>query len=167
MTEQIGVVVSRGDGKVVAQSEAASAWLGPAGGRACWALLERVPGARRLPCSEGCVADRIEGGTAVGACSVALRGQRFDLECVPVDGHVVSVLRSRPGPAPEPWERLTPREVAVLHLMADGLTTAAIAKELGIQPGTVRAHVEHMRGRLGCRTRAAIVAQGFRLKYLT
>ena len=31
----------------------------------------------------------------------------------------------------------------------------------------VRAHVEHMRGRLGCKTRAALVAKGFRLKYLT
>ncbi len=167
MADQIGVVVSRKDGKVVAQSDSAAEWLGPSGGRACWALMDRVPGAKRLPCAEGCVGERLESGTATEACAVALRGQRFELECVPVDGHVVSLLRSRPGPAPEPWERLTPREVAVLHLMADGLTTAAIADELGIRPGTVRAHVEHMRGRLGCRTRAALVAKGFRLKYLS
>ena len=167
MADDVGVVLSRQDGTVVGQSGNTEVWLGSAAGRTCWALMGRVPGAKRLPCAEGCVAARIEEGEPTAAHAIALRGRRFELECVPVDGHVVSFLRARPGPPPEAWDRLTPREISVLHLMAEGMTTGEIAVELGIRPGTVRAHVEHMRGRLGCKTRAALVAKGFRLKYLT
>ncbi len=167
MPDEVGVMVSRTDGTVVAQSSTASAWIGRAEGRVCWALMARVPGARGLPCNEHCVRERFDTGTPIEPRTVALRGQRYALECVPAERHIVTVLRSLNSPVAEPWERLTPREVVVLRLMADGLNTGAIADELGIQPGTVRAHVEHMRVRLGCKTRAAVVARGFRLEYLS
>ncbi len=165
--EDVGVVVSRADGAVVAQSAAARALLGPSAGRTCWSLMLRTPAARRLPCQDDCVARRLaDGRRSDKACAISLRGRRFELSCVPVDDHVVTILRPEPGPLPEPWEHLTPREISVLRLMADGLSTDQIAASLDIKPGTVRTHVEHMRGRLGCATRAALVAKGFRLKYL-
>lgn len=40
--------------------------------------------------------------------------------------------------------RLTPREVAVIRLVAQGLTNAQIAVALGISLHTVRSHLEHV-----------------------
>jgi DNA-binding CsgD family transcriptional regulator len=67
---------------------------------------------------------------------------------------------------PERWQTLTPRERAVLELLASGETTASAATCLGISEATIRTHVENMRAKLGVTTRAAIVASGFRLGYL-
>jgi HD-GYP domain-containing protein (c-di-GMP phosphodiesterase class II) len=57
-----------------------------------------------------------------------------------------------PGPV-----LLTDRERAVLDLVADGLTNAAIGRRLGISPKTVNAHLEHTYGKLGVSTRASAV----------
>jgi DNA-binding CsgD family transcriptional regulator/pimeloyl-ACP methyl ester carboxylesterase len=51
---------------------------------------------------------------------------------------------------------LTPRELQVADLIADGLTNAEIAKTLGVSVRTVDAHVEHVRTKLGVRARAQI-----------
>jgi DNA-binding CsgD family transcriptional regulator len=52
---------------------------------------------------------------------------------------------------------LTVRERAVLDLVADGLTNAAIGRRLGISPKTVNAHLEHAYAKLGVSTRASAV----------
>ena len=56
-------------------------------------------------------------------------------------------------------QRLTPREREVLERLADGLTNKAVARELGVSPGTVKAHVERLIAKLGVsdRTQAAVV----------
>lgn len=56
---------------------------------------------------------------------------------------------------------LTAREQDVLAELAKGCTTKAIARSLGISPGTVRSHLEHIFDKLDCRDRTAavIVAQ--------
>lgn len=64
-------------------------------------------------------------------------------------------------------ERLTAREREVLALVADGFTTAEIGSALGLSSSTVRAHVAHMRNRLGAPTRAALVARAMRAGLLT
>lgn len=46
--------------------------------------------------------------------------------------------------------KLTGRELAVLQLVAAGLTNKAIAAQLGITYGTVQNHLQHIRGKLGC-----------------
>lgn len=57
-------------------------------------------------------------------------------------------------------ELLTPRQVEVLRLMAEGLTNAQIARRLGVTPNTARIHVENVRQRLGATTRIEAVARG-------
>jgi DNA-binding CsgD family transcriptional regulator len=88
------------------------------------------------------------------------------LACVPVEGTVVCALTRDPDDSPGRWQALTPRERTVLELLAAGETTASAATCLGISEATVRTHVENMRAKLGVNTRAAIVANGFRLGYL-
>ena len=64
------------------------------------------------------------------------------------------------GPAESDLARLTRREREVLALIRGGLTNKAIARELGISPGTVKAHVEKVIAKLGVsdRTQAAVFA---------
>lgn len=53
--------------------------------------------------------------------------------------------------------RLTPREVAVLGLLADGLTAEAIARRLRIAPGTANKHRENLYRKLGTTDRLTTV----------
>jgi DNA-binding CsgD family transcriptional regulator len=48
---------------------------------------------------------------------------------------------------------LTPREVVVLRLLVDGLSTQAIAHRLGASPRTVHKHLEHVYRKLGVKDR--------------
>lgn len=86
---------------------------------------------------------------AVGAGRTALPGDLLRRAVEP-----------RVGPHEEDLARLTVREKEVLALVAQGLTNKAIARELGIGPGTVKAHVEKVIAKLGVadRTHAAVFA---------
>lgn len=53
---------------------------------------------------------------------------------------------------------LTPRQVEVLALLADGLTQREIAQRLKISPKTVGTHIEHVFRKLGVHSRAQAVA---------
>jgi len=57
-------------------------------------------------------------------------------------------------------EPLTPRQMEVLRLLVEGQTNQEIANDLGIGPGTVKSHVEHIIAKLGAadRTQAAVRA---------
>jgi DNA-binding NarL/FixJ family response regulator len=57
-------------------------------------------------------------------------------------------------------ERLTPREAAVLRLLAQGRTNREIAAELRVAVGTVKVHIEHILAKLAVsdRTQAAVRA---------
>ena len=57
---------------------------------------------------------------------------------------------------------LTPRELEVLRLLADGLSPVEISQRLVISPKTVGTHVEHIFQKLGVRSRAQAVAAAYR-----
>jgi DNA-binding CsgD family transcriptional regulator len=59
--------------------------------------------------------------------------------------------------ADAPGGRLTPRELAVLTSLSDGLTGAAAGRRLGISPHTVNRHLEHLYRKLGTRDRLSTV----------
>ena len=58
--------------------------------------------------------------------------------------------------------KLTPRELEVLRMLADGLGQEEIARDLFISPKTVSTHIEHILQKLGVRTRAQAVALAYR-----
>lgn len=71
---------------------------------------------------------------------------------------LITAFAARPSP-PDPGSlpRLTARERDVLLLVADGLSNAEIAAQLGIAPGTVRTHVAALLGKLKARDRIQLV----------
>lgn len=53
---------------------------------------------------------------------------------------------------------LTPRELQVAALLAEGLRNKEIGEQLGIATGTAKIHVEHILGKLGVERRGQAVA---------
>jgi DNA-binding NarL/FixJ family response regulator len=62
-----------------------------------------------------------------------------------------------------PAEELTPRELDVLRLIAEGLPNKTIALRLGISEHTVKFHVNAILGKLGVASRTEAVVQAMRL----
>lgn len=74
-----------------------------------------------------------------------------------------AILTSRNRQAPERFdEPLTPREIEVLNLLAEGLPNKAIAARLGISDQTVKFHVSSICGKLPARNRTDAVRRAIR-----
>src|SRR4029077_6235329 len=86
------------------------------------------------------------------------------------------LLEGRPRRDP-PWpaaddddaidEPLTPREVQVLELLAEGLPNKAIAQRLAISDQTVKFHVSSISGKLGAKNRTDAVRRAARRGLIT
>ena len=64
-------------------------------------------------------------------------------------------------------ERLTPREIEVLELVAEGRPNRAIAERLGISDQTVKFHLASINGKLGAANRTDAVRRGVRAGLIT
>ena len=64
-------------------------------------------------------------------------------------------------------ERLTPREIEVLELVAEGRANRAIAGRLGISDQTVKFHLASITGKLGAANRTDAVRRGVRAGLIT
>jgi DNA-binding NarL/FixJ family response regulator len=72
------------------------------------------------------------------------------------------LIRQTASLAPSLASRLTPREMEVLRLLANGIGQDEIARQLFISRKTVATHIEHVLQKLGVRTRAQAVALAYR-----
>jgi DNA-binding NarL/FixJ family response regulator len=68
---------------------------------------------------------------------------------------------------PESHEQLTPREIEVLQLIAQGFSNPRIAEKLSVSEETVKTHVRHLLGKLGVASRTEAVAVGFRTRLIS
>lgn len=99
--------------------------------------------------------------TAIGDLLAAIDQVMAGNTAVPL-GLVNAAMRAMPlpGRGANLSHTLTGRELEVVKLVAQGLTNKEIARQLGISPATVKAHVERIIGKLGVadRTQAAVMA---------
>ncbi len=61
-----------------------------------------------------------------------------------------------------PHAELTPREIQVMELVEQGLKNKEIARELCIQPGTVKIHLKHIFEKTGVRGRYGLALSGLK-----
>jgi DNA-binding NarL/FixJ family response regulator len=64
-------------------------------------------------------------------------------------------------------EHLTPRELEVLEVLAEGLSNRAIAQRLSISEHTVKFHVASIFAKLGAENRTDAVLRGVRQGLIT
>jgi DNA-binding NarL/FixJ family response regulator len=72
-----------------------------------------------------------------------------------VAGRLLGQLRRGPEPA------LSPRELEVLRLIAEGRTNREAARRLLVSEATVRTHLLHLYEKLGVSDRAAAVSEAY------
>jgi DNA-binding NarL/FixJ family response regulator len=89
-------------------------------------------------------------GRALSLEDAIAEARAGDVAAPPLDG---------PPPArPDTFAGLTPTELRVLRLLADGRTTKEIAGELVLAVSTVDRHITHIYEKLGVRNRAEATA---------
>jgi DNA-binding NarL/FixJ family response regulator len=97
----------------------------------------------------------------VEACRAAMRGEPF-LYPAAVSALIRDFLdRASRGEA-TPSDPLTPRELEVVKLVAEGYTTDEIAKELVVSKKTVEHHRSHILEKLGMRDRVELTRYAIR-----
>jgi DNA-binding NarL/FixJ family response regulator len=69
-----------------------------------------------------------------------------------------SRMRGERGRPSHGWESLTPTELAVVDLVAEGLTNPQIAARLMVERSTIKTHMRHVFTKLGVSTRAELAA---------
>jgi DNA-binding CsgD family transcriptional regulator len=107
-------------------------------------IAERLSGLEEIAVQED--GARAPGARAAAAGAAARAGDRDEADAV------VEVLGAGPG--------LTPREMEVLGLLADGLANKEIAARLGISAHTAKFHVESLLRKLDAANRAEAVREG-------
>jgi len=78
-----------------------------------------------------------------------------------IQHHVLAAVSAPVDSAPEAPDDLTPREVEVLTLIAEGLTNTEIAARLVVSAATVKSHVNHIFSKIGARDRAQAVVYAY------
>jgi DNA-binding CsgD family transcriptional regulator len=106
-------------------------------------------------------AERAVAALGDGAAQVRAEGAALDAPTAVGYARRARGERRRPSFG---WESLTPTELQVVQLAAQGLSNAAIAERLFVARGTVKTHLEHVYAKLGLRGRtelaAAVVRRG-------
>lgn len=96
---------------------------------------------------------------ALGSDSFAeATAEGTELELADAAAYAARARGERKRPAAG-WESLTPTELSVVELAAQGLTNAEIAKRLFMTSGTAKVHLHHVFAKLGVTRRAELAAR--------
>ena len=155
------IITTDADGRIRQINEVAKEIFGDVRGRRCGDVMVARDGTRRIVCTQQCAKSLIDGCEQRDLPQVKVRGEDYRMICTGLeDGAVVTLLDAViTEPVREP---LTPRELEILAMVAEGLTSKRIARRLGIAFSTVRTHLERTRAKLGAKSRAEAVTRAVR-----
>ena len=123
-------------------------------------LRDRLDGSSTVIGEFATLADARAADLGADAILIADRGLRNAEQSQPINPQS-AILN------PQLTESLTPREVQVLELLAEGLPNKAIAARLGISDQTVKFHVAAISGKLGAANRTDAVRLAVRRGLIT
>jgi DNA-binding NarL/FixJ family response regulator len=130
------------------------------GGRVAVVILDDVGACGAPLLSAGCTVvlpATVTASELASAVGAAVSGER--LVHADVLAAALGALRGDPGRG---GRDLTPRELDVLRLVADGRTNASIGRELGVAASTVKTHVASLLDKLDAHDRAHAVSIALR-----
>ncbi len=108
--------------------------------------------------ARGLLARNVSGDALVASLTAVAEGQ------IVLDPDVASALVSAGDRESQPLaEELTPRELEVLKLLAEGLANRAIGETLNVTEATVKFHVNAILGKLGAQSRTDAVIRATRM----
>ena len=155
---KVAVLTVGADGLVSAANVEAVRLLGWHRGKTCAELVRACDALDRPVCSRACHL-QLEGHPVRQRDQfVRVAGAAYRLVCTALEHSSVVTLLPVSAATESPGDGLSVREREVLDLVATGLNSRSIARQLGIAISTVRTHVEHARTKLGAHTRAEAVA---------
>lgn len=157
----VPVITTDAEGRIRQLNQPARDLFGNAVGRRCGDVLVARDPTHRVVCTRSCAKSLIGDCKQSDLPQVIVRGRPFRMMCTGLEeGSVITLLDAV---AAEPVEEpLTPRELEILAMVSEGLTSKRIARRLGIAFSTVRTHLERTRSKLGARSRAEAVARAVR-----
>jgi DNA-binding NarL/FixJ family response regulator len=91
-------------------------------------------------------------------CSIDIESLVSAVQTVALDRRFLSAEVARRMDGRTAHDALTPREVEVLQLLAQGLANKEVSRLLGITPGTVKTHVATLIAKLGATSRMQAVS---------
>jgi predicted ATPase/DNA-binding NarL/FixJ family response regulator len=108
--------------------------------------------------------EAIDAGEAAAGESLARRISTIAREIIGRRHEVTApVIPAGQNGSADMSHNLTPREVEVLTLLAQGSSTAQIADQLFVSPRTAATHINNILGKLGVNSRTAAVAHAMRI----
>lgn len=116
--------------------------------------------------ADGVLLAAIENGAAgfiskthgIGEVTAAVRSAAQGESVISPELLIRLLPRLRQDKTPTPETELTAREGEVLHHLADGLSNAAIAQEMGVSVHTVRNHLANLSAKLGAHSRLEVLS---------
>lgn len=118
----------------------------------------RIRAAIRAGCEGICLESRIGLGSGTAAVRAVCNGGLY------LDRGLHSLFtHPELDPLQPPREELSPRELAVLNLVAEGLNNAEIAQQLYVAAETVKTHMGNVLTKMGARNRTHAAVLGVRL----
>jgi DNA-binding NarL/FixJ family response regulator len=91
---------------------------------------------------------------------------RFEQDARTIDSRSGDPLSAAAKPRPDEPQELTPRELGVLELVAEGYTDREIAASLHIGDQTVKSHLRRAMAKLQARNRTHAVIVALRLRFI-